>query len=161
MNRIIIASPVGDLLLESDRGKLVCIAFHADRENDETGGSDPVLAAAATQLAEYFAGERRNFDLPLAPAGTAFQQAVWRALATIPFGEVRSYRDIAGLIGKPAAVRAVGAANSRNPLPIVVPCHRVIGSDGSLTGFAGGLETKRALLALEGSLPPETAGLFS
>lgn len=160
MTRKIIASPIGDLRLESKDGKLVCIAFHAARSNKESEGSDPVLEAAATQLAEYFAGDRRDFDLPLAPTGTAFQQAVWRALRTIPFGTVRSYREIAGQIGQPSAVRAVGAANGRNPLPIVVPCHRVIGSDGSLTGFAGGLDTKRALLALEGSLPPETAGLF-
>ena len=148
MTRKIIASPIGDLRLESKDGKLVCIAFHAARSNKESEGSDPVLEAAATQLAEYFAGDRRDFDLPLAPTGTAFQQAVWRALRTIPFGTVRSYREIAGQIGQPSAVRAVGAANGRNPLPIVVPCHRVIGSDGSLTGFAGGLDTKRALLAL-------------
>jgi methylated-DNA-[protein]-cysteine S-methyltransferase len=103
-------------------------------------------------LLEYFAGRRRRFELPLAPAGTAFQRQVWDALATIPWGELRSYADIARAIERPTAVRAVGAANGRNPLPIVVPCHRVIGSDGSLTGFAGGLEIKRQLLELEGSL---------
>ena len=92
----------------------------------------------------------RSFSLPLAPRGTPFQQSVWQALADIPFGELRSYRDIARTIGRPAAVRAVGAANGRNPLPIVVPCHRVIGSNGKLTGFAGGLEAKRRLLVLEG-----------
>ncbi len=160
MTRKIIASPIGDLLLESSGGKLVSIEFHADRRDTAAGGSDPVLEAAEAQLAEYFAGKRQIFDLPLAPAGTAFQKVVWQALAEIPFGEVCSYRDIAERIGKPSAVRAVGAANGRNPLPIVVPCHRVIGSDGSLTGFGGGLETKRQLLALEGSLPPETAALF-
>ena len=160
MNHKTIPSPIGDLCLESEHGKLVSIAFHADRTKKDSEGSDPVLEAAASQLAEYFAGDRRDFDLPLAPAGTPFQQSVWRALEAIPFGELRSYRDIAEHIGKPSAVRAVGAANGRNPLPIVVPCHRVIGSDGSLTGFAGGLDTKRALLALEGSLPPETGGLF-
>jgi len=114
--------------------------------------SDPALAACAQQLEEYFTRRRRQFDLPLAAAGTSFQQSVWQALAAIPYGELRSYRDIAQVIGNPAAVRAVGAANGRNPLPIVVPCHRVIGSNGSLTGFAGGLEIKTYLLELEGAL---------
>jgi methylated-DNA-[protein]-cysteine S-methyltransferase len=103
-------------------------------------------------LKEYFDGTRRHFDLPLGPRGTEFQLRVWEALTQIPYGQTRSYRDIALAIGKPTAVRAVGAANGRNPLPIVVPCHRVIGSDGSLTGFAGGLEAKTRLLQLEGSL---------
>jgi methylated-DNA-[protein]-cysteine S-methyltransferase len=160
MNRKTIPSPIGDLRLASEHGKLVSIAFHADGSSKDSEERDPVLEATASQLAEYFAGDRRDFDLPLAPAGTPFQKSVWRALQAIPFGELCSYRDIAEHIGKPSAVRAVGAANGRNPLPIVVPCHRVIGSDGSLTGFAGGLDTKRALLALEGSLPPETGGLF-
>jgi methylated-DNA-[protein]-cysteine S-methyltransferase len=111
------------------------------------------LARASLQLAEYFAGQRRGFDLPLAAGGTAFQQAVWQALREIPWGELRSYRDIACALQNPRAVRAVGAANGRNPLPIVVPCHRVIGANGSLTGFAGGLEAKKLLLELEGSLP--------
>ena len=109
------------------------------------------FADAAAQLAEYFSGKRRAFDLELAPSGTAFQLSVLRALQTIPYGETRSYADIARYIGRPAAVRAVGAANGRNPLPIVIPCHRVIGADGSLTGFGGGLETKRFLLELEGA----------
>ena len=113
--------------------------------------SDAVLAACAAQLTDYFAGKRRHFELPLAARGTPFQQSVWDALADIPYGELRSYRDIARTIGNPAAVRAVGAANGRNPLPIVVPCHRVIGSNGTLTGFAGGLEVKRFLLELEGA----------
>jgi methylated-DNA-[protein]-cysteine S-methyltransferase len=110
----------------------------------------PVLQAARRQLDEYFAGERREFELPLAPRGTEFERHVWQALCTIPFGETRSYAEIAAAIGRPAACRAVGRANGSNPLPIVVPCHRVIGSDGSLTGFGGGLELKRFLLALEG-----------
>lgn len=101
------------------------------------------------QLAAYFGGELRDFDLDLAPAGTAFQQSVWSALRTIPFGETRSYLDIATTIGKPSACRAVGAANGANPIPIVIPCHRVIGSGGSLTGFGGGLDVKRRLLQLE------------
>ena len=159
MNSTIIPSPIGNLKINAENGHIVSIDFRA--ENGDEGNSQPVLIEAARQLSEYFAGHRKVFDLPLAPGGTAFQQAVWKALAAIPFGDLRSYRDIAEEIGKPNAVRAVGAANGRNPIPIVVPCHRVIGSDGSLTGFAGGLDMKRALLALEGSLPPETPELFS
>jgi methylated-DNA-[protein]-cysteine S-methyltransferase len=155
MNCQFIDSPVGTLRLVSDGEHMVAIEFEG--RHGEPGadgdGSDTALAACAAQLAEYFAGERHAFDLPLAPAGTAFQRHVWAALAQIPYGELRSYREIARAIGQPAAVRAVGAANGRNPLPIVVPCHRVVGSDGSLTGFAGGLEIKRRLLELEGALP--------
>ena len=111
-----------------------------------------MLKACKEQLEAYFSRQRRHFELPLAGQGTNFQQSVWTALSEIPYGELRSYRDIAQRIGNPAAVRAVGAANGRNPLPIVVPCHRVIGSNGSLTGFAGGLEAKKMLLELEGAL---------
>jgi len=109
----------------------------------------PVLAETERQLGEYFAGRRRRFDLTLDFAGTDFQQQVWRALLAIPYGETRSYSDIARQIGAPDAVRAVGAANGRNPISIIAPCHRVIGANGSLTGFAGGIEIKRRLLALE------------
>jgi len=101
------------------------------------------------QLTAYFEGRLKRFDLPLAPVGTAFQLSVWEALKAIPYGEVASYGEIARAIGNPKAVRAVGGANARNPIPIIIPCHRVIGSDGSLTGFGGGLETKRRLLDLE------------
>ncbi|MBK6806172.1 MAG: methylated-DNA--[protein]-cysteine S-methyltransferase [Betaproteobacteria bacterium] len=110
---------------------------------------DPLLRDAARQLREYFAGRRARFDLALAPQGTAFQQSVWRAIAKVPAGRTASYGDLARRIGRPSAVRAVGAAVGRNPLSVVVPCHRIVGSDGSLTGYAGGLERKRALLALE------------
>ena len=120
---------------------------------DDVHGEDTVLQSCAMQLQEYFAGERCRFDLPLNGAGTDFQQSVWSALSRIPFGELRSYGDIAREIGRPKAVRAVGAANGSNPLPIIVPCHRVIGSNGSLTGFAGGLDIKKKLLVLEGALP--------
>jgi methylated-DNA-[protein]-cysteine S-methyltransferase len=113
---------------------------------------DPVLAEAARQLRAFFAGELTTFDLPLAPAGTPFQRAVWDALRAIPFGETRSYRDVAVGLGAPSAVRAVGAANGKNPLAIVVPCHRVVGSSGALTGYAGGLARKRWLLAHERSV---------
>ncbi len=110
-----------------------------------------VLSAARAQLIEYFAGVRRAFDLPVSPQGTPFQCQVWRTLAKIGYGETWSYRDLAQAIGNPAAVRAVGAANGRNPLPIVLPCHRVIGADGALVGFGGGLEIKATLLRLEGA----------
>ena len=153
MNTLTVSTPIGDLQLVSDGQSLVKIAFPGQHQQDEGASkADAALAAAARQLGEFFNGQRRHFDLPLAPSGTQFQREVWSQLAKIPYGEVRSYRDIAAAIGRPTAVRAVGAANGRNPLPIVVPCHRVIGADGSLTGFAGGLERKRQLLVLEGYL---------
>ena len=155
MNSLKITTPVGTLQLLSEAGYLVRIAFpgehHTVPENDD---SDPVLVACASQLGEYFSGKRQEFYIPLAPIGTEFQQEVWSELKSIPFGELRSYGEIAREIGRPKAVRAVGAANGRNPLPIVVPCHRVIGSDGSLTGFAGGLTMKKQLLTLEGAPLP-------
>jgi methylated-DNA-[protein]-cysteine S-methyltransferase len=110
----------------------------------------PILCKAEKELTEYFAGKRKRFTVALDFAGTAFQKRVWQALLEIPFGETRSYRDIAVKLGKPAATRAVGAANGRNPISIIAPCHRVVGANGALTGFAGGLETKAKLLALEG-----------
>ncbi|MCK7597752.1 methylated-DNA--[protein]-cysteine S-methyltransferase [Microbulbifer sp. CAU 1566] len=115
-------------------------------------GANHLTDAASDQLAAYFAGERQSFDLPLDAAGTPFQQSVWRALCAIPYGETRSYRELAEAIGNPKAVRAVARANGANPLSIVVPCHRVIGADGTLTGYAGGLEMKARLLVLEGAL---------
>jgi len=154
LNYLLLDSPVGTLRLWSNGRQLVRIEFNP-REAAPAGAQrqdDAALRRGGEQLEEYFAGKRKAFDLPLAPRGTDFQQSVWRALAEIPWGQWRSYGDIARAIGRPRAVRAVGAANGRNPLPIVVPCHRVVGSDGSLTGFAGGLETKRYLLELEGSL---------
>jgi methylated-DNA-[protein]-cysteine S-methyltransferase len=111
----------------------------------------PILLEAERQLGEYFAGGRTRFELPLEPRGSKFQKAVWRALTEIPFGHTRSYFDIAKRIGSPKACRAVGAANGKNPLPILIPCHRVIGRDGTLTGFGGGLHRKATLLALEAS----------
>jgi len=154
MNYQYLDTPIGTLRLVSDGAALVAIEFE-HRHGDTTGDverSDPVLDRVATQLQEYFSGHRQRFDLPLAPRGTAFQRSVWAALARIPHGQLRSYGEIARAIHRPTACRAVGAANRCNPLPIVVPCHRVVGSDGSLTGFAGGLEAKRRLLELEGAL---------
>ena len=113
------------------------------------GEETPLLRAAREALLAYFAGERRGFDLPLDPAGTDFQRAVWEALRAIPYGGTRTYGEIAAAVGRPKAVRAVGQANHVNPLPIFIPCHRVVGKGGALTGYAGGLDLKRALLALE------------
>ena len=153
-----IDSPVGPLLLAASDAHMHAIEFRdawhpIKRGADWREGDNAVLRETERQLGDYFAGERRTFDLPLAPAGTTFQRETWAALAEIPYGDTWSYRDLAQRIGKPAAVRAVGAANGRNPLPIVLPCHRVIGADGSLTGFGGGLPTKAFLLRLEGALP--------
>jgi methylated-DNA-[protein]-cysteine S-methyltransferase len=159
-------TPIGTLTLAADADGLRHIEFPdnrhpVDREGwipGARGAAADVLRATREQLREYFEGRRRAFDLPLRPQGTAFQMDVWRTLATIPWGATWSYRDLARTIGKPEAVRAVGAANGRNPLPIVLPCHRVIGADGSLTGFGGGLPIKAALLRLEGALPAQGGG---
>ncbi|MGA9368071.1 MAG: methylated-DNA--[protein]-cysteine S-methyltransferase [Steroidobacteraceae bacterium] len=150
-----IDSPVGRLLLAGDGESLIQVCFQ--------GGPRPQQPAAdwiaagkpfrgvIAQLGEYFAGQRRRFELPLAPRGTEFQRRVWRALTEIPYGKTISYGELARGIDKPNASRAVGLANGANPLPIIVPCHRVIGADGSLTGFGGGLPIKRTLLALGGA----------
>lgn len=161
MNYQLLDTPIGPLRLLSTGTHLAAIEFANQQSDtqDETCRTDKVLERSARQLQEYFAGRRKTFDLPLAPRGTDFQRTVWNALSAIPWGAVCSYADIARAIDKPKAVRAVGAANGRNPLPIVVPCHRVIGSDGSLTGFAGGLDMKRKLLELEGSLEDRQAGM--
>ena len=152
VNAVVHSSPVGPLTLVSDGECLVGLHFEGwDPSADALHKSDTVTATTARQLEAYFAGRLRTFDLPLAPAGTPFQQCVWSALREIPFGETRSYGQLAKAIGKPSAMRAVGAANGRNPIAIVVPCHRVIGADGSLTGFGGGIERKKFLLSLEQS----------
>lgn len=147
------ASPIGQLLLAGSADALQVIGFpHGDKARRADIGwerYDEPFKKTARQLNEYFAGERREFELELAPEGTKFQVEVLEALRGIPYGETRTYRDIAVAVGRPKAVRAVGNANGRNPLPIVIPCHRVIGSDGSLTGFGGGIEAKRYLLDLE------------
>ncbi len=146
-------SPVGRLRLVADAEGLREIGFERDRSQEAPSPhwvrSTPALAFARSQLEDYFAGRRQVFTLPLHPLGTPFQLAVWRELARIPYGATISYGELARRIERPLAVRAVGAANGRNPLPIVLPCHRVIGSDGSLTGFGGGLPAKRFLLTLE------------
>lgn len=141
-----IETPVGALTLTASADAVTAVRFGAEGARDASA----LLDAAEAQLREYFARTRRTFDLPLDPRGTAFELRVWAVLCTIPYGETRSYGAIAAAIGSPRAARAVGMANHRNPLPILIPCHRVIGADGSLTGYAGGLEAKRRLLALEG-----------
>jgi methylated-DNA-[protein]-cysteine S-methyltransferase len=158
---LVVCSPIGPLTLTAEGGALTAIDFgapagHADgacsgaaTDAGSASPADPVLAAATRQLAAYFAGERREFDLPLRPRGTPFQLTVWEALRRIPYGETVTYGELAAGIGRPTAARAVGSANHHNPLAIVVPCHRVIGADGTLTGYAGGLATKAALLDLE------------
>ena len=159
-----IDSPVGPLMLAADDNGLRHIEFRDNRHPADTGdwhgGDNPILQATEAQLGEYFAGMRTTFDLPLAPRGTDFQVSVWRELARIPFGTTISYAQLAVRMGNANAMRAVGAANGRNPLPIVLPCHRVIGADGALVGFGGGLPVKEFLLRLEGALPAEQGGLF-
>lgn len=146
-------TPIGDLLLGGDDEGLAVVGFpegsmRLEPESDWIFNEKPFLEARR-QLDEYFAGKRREFDLPLKPTGTEFQLQVLEELQKIPYGITCSYRDIAERIGRPKAVRAVGAANGRNPIPVIIPCHRVIGTSGDLTGFGGGLPTKEALLRLE------------
>ncbi|TDJ39846.1 MAG: methylated-DNA--[protein]-cysteine S-methyltransferase [Gammaproteobacteria bacterium] len=154
-------SPIGPLLLAGDGEALSVVGFSRGKKSrvaePDWERRDEAFGRARLELAEYFDGKRQRFDVALLPEGTEFQLAVWSALRDIPYGATRSYREIAEQIGKPTAIRAVGAANGSNPLPIVVPCHRVIGADGSLTGFGGGIETKRFLLELERS----RSGLFA
>jgi methylated-DNA-[protein]-cysteine S-methyltransferase len=150
-----IDSPLGTLVLVSDGTALSALLF--GDTSDAEGLAGPCTAdgeaapfpQARREIEEYFAGQRKIFEFALAPRGTPFQQQVWQALDRIPYGATATYRDIARAVGSPGAMRAVGAANARNPLAIVVPCHRVIGSDGTLTGYAGGLARKKALLVLE------------
>jgi len=156
-------TPVGRLLLAGDGQALGRVHFqsgpHPMRPSPEWHADATPFACVRAQLDEYFSGRRRAFRLRLAPAGTAFQLAVWEALRAIPYGQTVSYGELARRLGNAGGARAVGLANGANPLPIIVPCHRVIGADGSLTGFGGGLLIKRALLSLEGAAC--VADLFS
>ena len=151
----IIPSPLGDILLARNENGLSHISFQEGTSAIEPTAvwqeDNAAFPDATAQLKAYFAGELREFDLPLAPEGTPFQQTVWQALQTIPYGTTATYGELAAGIGKPTASRAVGAANGRNPLPIIIPCHRVIGANGKLTGFRGGLRFTEALLELEGN----------
>jgi len=151
-------SPVGTLAVTADGKHVTAIRFarrngSPDIEDDWQRDDDlPVLAKTRVQLGEYFAGRRTHFDVPLKPHGTAFQQAVWKALLKVGFSKTSTYGALATAVGKPAAARAIGAAMGANPIPIIVPCHRIIGKDGSLTGFGGGIDRKTKLLQLEGVL---------
>lgn len=158
-----LSTPVGELLLTAEDAGLTGVYFEQRHHeptypetwrhaSGQTGAASGVLAAARAQLGAYFDGELTEFAIPLAATGTPFQRSVWGALGGIPYGETISYAEMARRLGIPRAVRAVGGANGRNPLPIIVPCHRVIGADGSLTGFGGGIERKRWLLQHEGAL---------
>ena len=152
----LLASPIGMLKLVASTKGLVAILWENDKPrrvrlaDGVEEALHPVLVRTEIELSEYFAGKRDKFSVPLDMRGTTFQKQVWQALLAIPFGETRTYGDLANRLGNPAATRAVGAANGRNPIAIVVPCHRVIGATGSLTGFAGGLQAKAHLLNLEG-----------
>ncbi len=176
--RILEPTPVGRLLLAADTGGLRCLYFadgpgkHGEpfpADSEPSGGSDvrvaqtDLLNEAAEQLNAWFAGRLRQFDLPLAPQGTEFQQRVWAELCEIPWGQTTTYGEVARRIGQPTASRAVGLANGRNPISIIIPCHRVIGRNGQLTGYGGGLNYKKTLLQLEGSWPlnrQQQRGLF-
>jgi methylated-DNA-[protein]-cysteine S-methyltransferase len=151
-------SPIGELLAVGDGRVLHGLYMQEGRTAIDVGAewrsADEPFDEVRAQLAEYFAGRRTTFDLPLAMAGSPFQQRVWRALQEIPYGETTSYGEIARLVGVPSAPRAVGVANGQNPVAVIVPCHRVIGADGSLTGYGGGLERKRMLLELEAGILP-------
>ena len=154
-------SPVGPLLLVVDDEGVLCALYTEGQKYfpapDAVGERDDTVAQdAVRQLEEYFAGQRTAFDLELAPRGTPFQRRVWDALAAIPVGRTRSYGEVAAELGRPGASRAVGAATGRNPISIIVPCHRLVGSTGALTGYAGGVDRKRWLLAFERNLRPET-----
>ena len=146
MEQAVISTPMGPLTLFAEENCLAALVF------GDYGGYDhlPLFEETRRQLEEYFAGTRQNFDLPLNPSGTAFQRRVWRALLDIPYGTALSYRELARRVDCPKGYRAVGQANGKNPIPILIPCHRVIGADGTLGGYSAGLDRKRFLLELEG-----------
>ena len=152
MTTLHIHSPVGTLRLTETDGKLAGLHFAKGTPPDSDCKTTPLLAAAKTQLEEYFAGTRKEFDLPLAPKGTPFQMRVWEALRTIPYGTTWTYKQLAEAADSPKGYRAAGLANNRNPISIIVPCHRVIGSNGALVGFGGGLDAKKILLDLESGI---------
>lgn len=144
-------TPLGPMALEEEEGAITRLWLPGQPVPPSPGRETPLLCRGRQELLEYLAGERRDFDLPLHPRGTPFQRRVWQALGDIPYGQTRTYAQIAQVVDSPRGFRAVGMANHHNPIPILIPCHRVVGSGGTLTGYAGGLELKKALLALEGA----------
>ena len=141
-------TPVGKICIGEENGAITRVTW-SKTPSDALEGETPLILQCKKQLEEYFAGERKTFDLPLAPKGTAFQQKVWKALTEIPYGETRTYGEIAAAVGNPKGARAVGMANNKNPIGIIIPCHRVVGANGKLVGYAGGMEKKAFLLELE------------
>ena len=141
-------TPVGKICIGEENGAITRVTW-SKIPSDALEGETPLILQCKKQLEEYFAGERKTFDLPLAPKGTAFQQKVWKALTEIPYGETRTYGEIAAAVGNPKGARAVGMANNKNPIGIIIPCHRVVGANGKLVGYAGGMEKKAFLLELE------------
>ena len=160
MEQLLVESPIGQLLVGGDAAAVTDLSlpgrFESQTGSPATAGG--AVSEMARQLAEYFGGRRQEFDVPLRPEGTDFQQTVWRALLAIPYGETLSYGELAARVGKPTAARAVGAANGSNPIAIVIPCHRVIGANGRLTGYGGGLDAKQSLLELEARTLGRTVG---
>jgi len=151
MEFLVFDTPLGQMALAEESGALTRLFLPGEGIPRLVSRETPLLSKGRDEILAYLRGERRSFDLPLDPMGTPFQQAVWAELRRIPYGETRSYAQVAAGIGKPKAVRAVGQANHRNPLPILIPCHRVIGASGKLTGYGGGLDLKQKLLELEGA----------
>lgn len=158
MKEIVIGSPLGNLLLTEKSGSLVQVGFTNQPVKENTDSR--LLPEAAIQLKNYFSGQLKDFDLPLSPGGTAFQQRVWRELRLIPYGETISYKELAQRLGDVKSIRAAGTANGQNPIAIIIPCHRVIGSDGGMVGYAGGIDKKKTLLKLEGAAVMNQLNIF-
>lgn len=153
MNEFILDSPIGKLRIKASEDALSSITFNdTDASNSPSNKSSGIINKAVKQLEEYFEGKRTIFELPLSPEGTDFQQRVWKALQSIPYGQTTTYSELSSKLGDPRAIRAVGKANGQNPIPIIIPCHRVIGANNNLIGYAGGIERKRWLLQHEGAL---------
>ena len=157
MSHAVITSPLGNLRLEEVEGKISRVEFSEDEPKKPTS---PVLKQAALELAEYFAGQRTEFSFIMDPAGTDCQRKVWQELTRVPYGQTISYQELANRLGDPLCIRAAASANGKNPIAIAIPCHRVIGSDGSMTGYAGGIERKKKLLRLEGAEVMNQISLF-
>lgn len=157
MNEIVFTSALGNIRIVEEDGFITVISF---TDQDEIDSASTILVEAKKELVEYFSGERKVFNMPLSPVGTDFQKTVWEELQEIPFGKTISYQELANRLGDPKSIRAAGTANGKNPIAIVIPCHRVIGSDGSMTGYASGIDKKRALLKIEGAAVMSQIDIF-